>query len=83
MLTVDGENLLRTLGVSGPGARDLFDEGFPGSGGEGACVSGVAVLEAAEERHASAEGGGLVGEAGPLRDDGDPAAVKEFLRRHV
>jgi hypothetical protein len=79
VLAMDGEDLGRALRVGGPGAGDLVNEGFAGGGGEGATVGGIVVLKPAEQRHAGMEAGCLVGEAGPLRDDSNPAAVKELL----
>src|SRR3984885_13791884 len=76
---MDGQDLGRALRVGGPGARDLVNEGFAGGGGEGATVGGIAVLKLAEQRHAGTEAGCLIGETDPLRDDSDPAAVKELL----
>jgi hypothetical protein len=79
VLPVDGEYLSGALRIGGPGAGDLFDEGFAGGGGEGATVGGIAVLKPAEQRHARTKASGRVGEAGPLRDDCDPAAVEKLL----
>jgi hypothetical protein len=79
---MDCEDLLGALRIGGPGARDLFNEGFAGGGSESAGVGRIAVFEPAEERHAGAKAGGLVCEADPVRGDGEPPAVEEFLGRH-